>query len=117
MSHEATRAVLRVRSGARAAHAGGSPPYSVDGLGVVAATFRGVLGNSPIQRRETGSRLHSNRRNITMKQRLTYLLPFVAAAAIVAANGCGDDEDDLPNTSGSAGRGGSASCGRTSAGS
>ncbi|HEU4404298.1 MAG TPA: hypothetical protein VFS43_03265 [Polyangiaceae bacterium] len=41
-----------------------------------------------------------------MKQRLTYLLPFVALAALAAANGCGDDDDDSPGTKGAAGASG-----------
>jgi hypothetical protein len=52
-----------------------------------------------------------------MKQRLTYLLPFVAVAAVLVANGCGDDDDDPPNTKGSAGVGGTGgSAGKSGAG-
>jgi hypothetical protein len=51
-----------------------------------------------------------------MNQRLTYLLPFVAAAAIMAANGCGDDDDDFPGTAGSAGKTGNAGKGGSGGG-
>jgi hypothetical protein len=41
-----------------------------------------------------------------MKQRLTYLLPFVALAALAASNGCGDDDDDTSGSKGAAGSSG-----------
>ncbi len=49
-----------------------------------------------------------------MKQRLTFLLPFVALAAMAVVNGCGDDDDDYPNPSGAGGVSGAS--GRSGAG-
>ncbi|HEU4404344.1 MAG TPA: DUF4394 domain-containing protein [Polyangiaceae bacterium] len=41
-----------------------------------------------------------------MKERFVWLLPLAAIAALTLANGCGDDDDDLPGTQGSAGASG-----------
>lgn len=55
-----------------------------------------------------------------MKQSLTYLLPFVALAALASANGCGDDDDDTAGSkgaSGSSGTGGKSGTGGAGGGS